>query len=158
MIPNPVFSSKQIQIFPDTNVRSIVIGILSYRIPAIDETEPALERARFNNRVLNLTDQRTANATTSSSSNSADLGARSSSSRPINHLAATSSSASSSMPMEIDLDDGTVDSINYGSKRWHFNCPKNWIGTLERDLEKIGPHRPHAIRFSSIYMEAYKKS
>lgn len=157
MIPNRTFFSfEQIQIFPDRNVRSIVIGILSYRIPAIDESEPALERARFNNRVLNLTDQRT--ATASSSSNGTDLGARSSAVRPIDRLAATSSSASSSTPMEIDLDDGIVDSVNYGSKRWHFNCPRNWVGTLERDLEKNGLRRPHAIRFSSIYREAYKKS
>lgn len=73
--------------------------------------------------------------------------------------ASTSSSNDYQTPMEIDID---VDYDLYGSERWHFVVPKNWIKTLSKDREKIYKSKQNAINsrleFSSLYKQAYKKN
>ena len=138
-------------LFPDSNVRSIIIGILCYRIPAIDENEKTiLDRNRFKNRLNDLSNQ-SIQSSTSNSLNQAH------NSQTSNQYSSTSDVSNYSTPMEIDLD---IDcDLTYGSENWHLNCPKNWIKILTVDLNKQNAiNNRQRLRFSSIYKEAYKKN
>lgn len=151
-------------IFPDSNVRSLIIGILCYRIPAIDEHERTiLERNRFSSRLNDLSspEQLVSNRNLTLNNN------RLSNSQRANQYSSSTSVASSNSyvtPMEIDLDlDYDFNSI-INSEPWVKNCPRNWLRVLSRDREKILSSRQNAlnsrqrIRFSSIYKEAYKRN
>jgi len=157
--PNNVMRAYKnilIQIFPDHNVRNIIMAILSYRVPAIDETERvALESTRFKERLMKLSDQTTASSS-ANSNNSQALLDDNRQATPSSSSNSASSSSDYQTPMEIDID---LDSEPaYGTERWMFCVPKNWIKTLKNDKEKVLRQSRIGKPFSSLYKEAYKKN